>query len=345
MLKTFNLLISLVLVTACGTPSTTSTDNELPKNSTSEVLRNWNVSEITPIGIEGVSPELIKIDDGDFLLLTTSTAQKRVFTSKDGVAFTQLDTNLPIGSDYSLLQKSDGTWLLYFVGFDMPRPQNNSGGKPAPNPDGQPMPMPIPDGQLSPLPNQQPAQQMSAVKGKKKIFVSTSTDLISFGEPIFTGIEQPDESPAWGVPDTYFDTNGNFQMMWVAMVDGERYEVLKTATSIDGINFSENSRYVIKGGFVDPYMLQAEESNWVLMLSTTPDDSRLPQKIYMATSDDGLTWDIGKEPILSATDLNYLDPTAVKISDDQWRIIFSVADKDKAISGPHQYQSALLTLK
>lgn len=343
MLKRLNILISLALVTACGSPSTTSGDNGVPENSTSEVSRNWNVSEITPVGIEGVSPELIKNDNADFLLLTTSTAQKRVFSSKDGVTFTQLDTNLPIGSDYSLIQKSDGTWLLYFVGFDMPRPQNNSGGQPAPNPDGQPMP--IPDGQLLPLPNQQPAQQMNAVKGKKKIFVSTSSDLVSFGEPIFTGIEQPDESPAWGVPDTYFDANGNIQMMWVAMVDGERFEVLKTATSIDGINFSENSQYVIKDGFVDPYMLQVEESNWVLMLSTTPDDSRLPQKIYMATSEDGLKWNIEKEPILAASDLNYLDPTAVKISDNQWRIIFSVADKDKAISGPHQYQTAVLTLK
>ena len=341
MIQRLIIVISLVLVTACGSPSTTNANNEGTNNLTSEASTNWSLSEIVPIGIQGVSPELIKIDNGDFLLLTTSTAQKRVFSSKDGVSFTQLDTVLPIGSDYSVLQKSDGTWLLYFVAFDMPKPQNNPGGQPAPNPGSQPLPNP--DGQLLPNPNQQPAQQMSAVKGKKKIFVSTSVDLISFAEPIFTGIEQPDESPAWGVPDTYFDANGNIQMMWVAMVDGERYEVLKTATSIDGINFTENSQYVIKGGFVDPYMLEVEESNWVLILSTTPDDSRLPQEIYMATSVDGLKWNIDKKPILAKSDLNYLDPAAVKISDNQWRIIFSVADKDNAISGPHQYQTAILT--
>jgi hypothetical protein len=334
-------LISLALLTACGAPSTTTANSDAPENLASDAVASWSVSEIAPIGIEGVSPELIKTDNGDFLLLTTSTAQKRVFSSKDGVSFTQLDTNLPIGSDYSLLQKNDGTWLLYFVGFDMPQPQNNPGGQPAPNPDGQPLPNP--DGQPLPDPNQQPAQQMNAVMGKKKVFVATSNDLVTFGEPVFTGIEQPDESPAWGVPDTYFDANGNIQMMWVAMVDGERYEVLKTASSVDGISFSESSQYVIKDGYVDPFMLQVEDSNWILLLSTTPDDSRLPQKIYLATSKDGLKWDIEKEPILAASDLNYLDPTAVKISDNQWRIIFSVADKDKAISGPHQYQTAILT--
>lgn len=334
-------LISLALLTACGAPSSTTADSDAPENVASDAVANWSVSEISPIGIEGVSPELIKTDNGDFLLLTTSTAQKRVFSSKDGVSFTQLDTNLPIGSDYSLLQKNDGTWLLYFVGFDMPQPQNNPGGQPAPNPDGQPLPNP--DGQPLPDPNQQPAQQMNAVMGKKKVFVATSSDLVTFGEPVFTGIEQPDESPAWGVPDTYFDANGNIQMMWVAMVDGERYEVLKTASSVDGISFSESSQYVIKDGYVDPFMLQVEDSNWILLLSTTPDESRRPQKIYLATSKDGLKWDIEKEPILAASDLNYLDPTAVKISDNQWRIIFSVADKDKAISGPHQYQTAILS--
>ena len=86
-----------------------------------------------------------------------------------------------------------------------------------------------------------------------------------------------------------------------------------------------------------------EKDNWILILSTTPDPSRLPQRLYMATSTDGKDWNIDKEPILFDEQINYLDPAAVKIGENQWRLIITTVEKDKAMTGPYKYLSSVLT--
>lgn len=281
-----------------------------------ETSNTWQLSEVTDIGLEGVSPEIILEASGNFLLLTTAMTQQRAFSSKDGVAFTPVNVNLPIGSDYSIIQKADGSYLLYYVGFDMPKVD----------------------------PNQNPGEQVQPNNSKKKVFVSSTNDLRTFTEPVFTGIEQSDDSPAWGVPDTYLDLSGNIKMMWVEMSQGDSSESLFTATSSDGISFTRDGAAVITGGYVDPYMLQVAPNDWILLLSTTPDKRKLPQKLFVAYSPDGENWQIEKEPLLTEDKFNYLDPAAVKTSDNTWRIIYSRADLDKAISGPHSYVSGVLKL-
>ncbi len=276
----------------------------------------WQITNTKELAIEGVSPELIQNRDGEFLLFTTSPAQQRVFKSTDGNNFVPESLNLPMGADYSVIEKNNGTYLLYFVGFEM-----------------QP-----------PLPNQQQGQVQKPPMGQKKVFVSTSEDLKTFSEPIFTGIEQPDETPAWGVPDTYLDLQGNVKMMWVEILEGENTESLITATSQDGINFTRDEGVALTGGYVDPYMLQVADNDWILLLSTTPDQRRLPQKLYVAYSADGLTWQVDKNPLLQDKNINYLDPAAVKTAENTWQIIYSKADLDKAISGPHVYESGVLQL-
>lgn len=281
------------------------------------------------LGIEGVSPELIAHPDGGYLLLATGLSQNLVYRSEDGVSFTpDSGMRIPRGSDYSLLQKPDGTWLLYYVSFDAPTTQPAQPAEPA-----QPGQPPQPPA---------PPQPMDPKSVKKVVMVSSSTNLNSFPDGVPTGIRQDQPGPAWGVPDTYIAPDGSYRMMWVDMPAGEEWEVLRTATSQDGITFTPDEGYAITDGYVDPFMLKAETGDWVLLLSTTPAEQRLPQKVYVATSPDGLTWDIGKDPLLEDNARNYLDPSAVETAPGEWLVVISVANKANAISGPHEYVGATL---
>lgn len=294
---------SLLLLTGCQSATVESSEPEV--SASEEAVSSTfqlNVDEIT--NLEGVSPELIEDPSGGYLLLTTGLGQNRVYRSADGVTFTPDSSfRVPMGSDYSLVQKPDGTWLLYYITFD---------GPPA-----------------------EPGQPMDPQKAIKTVMVSTAEELTSFSDGVPTGIKQDKPGPAWGVPETYITPDGTYQMMWVDMVDGENSEVLRTANSTDGITFTANEGFVISGGYVDPFMLRTAANDWVLLLSTTP--AKLPQKIFVAKSTDGIDWDIDPTPLLEDAEKNYLDPAAVATGPGQWLVVLSTAEKDNAISGPHNY--------
>ena len=299
--------------------STTSSDSEMGAGKSEQTASGFTLELGEPLGIEGVSPELIAHPDGGYLLLVTGLGQDRVYRSDDGQTFTpDRDMRIPMGSDYSLLQKPDGTWLLYYVGFDMPRMQPGEPGQPV-----------------------QPADPKTM---KKKVMVSQSSDLSSFPDGVPTGIQQEEPGPAWGVPDTYMGPDGTYRMMWVDMPEGERWEVLRTATSQDGITFTPDEGYAITDGYVDPFMLKAEDGDWVLLLSTTPATERLPQRIYVATSPDGVQWDIEDDPILFDEDRNYLDPAGVETSQGEWLVVISTVEKANALTGPYEYVKVQLQL-
>ena len=264
------------------------------------------------LSIGGGSPELIADPRGGYLLLTTGMSTDKAYRSSDAITFTpDPSMQVPQGNDYSLLQRPDGTWLLYYV--------------------------------VATAPAGQPGQPPDPSKALKTVMVSQSSDLASFGPGSPTGIGQQVPGPAWGVPDTYRAPDGTYRMMWVDRAPGQNWEVLRTATSADGVTFSADPGYVISDGYVDPFMLRAEEGDWVLLLSTTPATQRLPQKIFVARSVDGRTWTIDPAPLLESADRNYLDPAAVQVGDGVWRVVLSAAARANAIQGPHTYVAATLT--
>lgn len=296
-------VFSLLILTGCQSGTVGSPEPEV--TASEEALTTsfqLSVDEVT--NLEGVSPELIEDPSGGYLLLTTGLGQNRVYRSDDGVSFTPDPSfRVPMGSDYSLVQKPDGSWLLYYITFDGPPGE--------------------------------PGKPMDPSKAIKTVMVSTSEELTSFGDGVPTGIKQDKPGPAWGVPETYITPYGKYEMMWVDMVEGENSEVLRTANSTDGITYTPNDGFVISGGYVDPFMLRTDANDWVLLLSTTP--AKLPQKIYVARSSDGIDWDIDPTPLLEDAEKNYLDPAAVSTGAGEWLVALSAADKDNAISGPHNY--------
>jgi len=268
------------------------------------------------IGIEGVSPELIALPEGGYLLFVTGLGEDRVYRSDDAITFApEPSVQVPMGSDYSLLQKPDGTWLLYYV---MMEGEPGEPGEPG-----------------------APGEPMDPAMAKKAVMVSASQDLRTFAQGSSTGISQQTAGRAWGVPDTYIGPDGTYRMMWVDKAVGQNWEVLRTASSSDGLSFTADEDFVISDGYVDPFMMRAEEGDWLLLLSTTP--GRLPQKIFVATSPDGITWDIPKSPLLEASDRNYLDPTAVETSEGVWQVILSTVPLADALSGPYEYVSGVFT--
>jgi hypothetical protein len=294
---------SLLILTGCQSGTVDSPEPEVTASEEAMITTfQLSVDEVT--NLEGVSPELIEDPSGGYLLLTTGLGQNRVYRSDDGVSFTPDPSfRVPMGSDYSLVQKPDGSWLLYYITFDGPPGE--------------------------------PGKPMDPSKAIKTVMVSTSEELTSFGDGVPTGIKQDKPGPAWGVPETYITPDGEYEMMWVDMVEGENSEVLRTANSTDGITYTPNEGFVISGGYVDPFMLRTDANDWVLLLSTTP--AKLPQKIYVAKSTDGIDWDIDPTPLLEDAEKNYLDPAAVSTGAGEWLVVLSTADKDNAISGPHNY--------
>jgi hypothetical protein len=301
-------VLLLLLISGCQSASDDqSTPEESASTETTSSTFQLNIDEV--IDVEGVSPELIEDPSGGYLLLTTGLGQNRVYRSADGASFTPDPSfRVPMGSDYSLIQKPDGSWLLYYITFD---------GPPA-----------------------EPGQPMDPQKAIKTVMVSASDELTSFEDGVPTGIKQDKPGPAWGVPETYLTPDGSFQMMWVDMVEGESSEVLRTANSADGITYTPNEGFVISGGYVDPFMLRSDAEDWVLLLSTTP--AKLPQKIYLARSTNGIDWEVDADPLLEDPDKNYLDPVAVQSEAGKWLVVLSTAAKDNAISGPHNYVLATL---
>jgi len=100
------------------------------------------------------------------------------------------------------------------------------------------------------------------------------------------------------------------------------FEVIKSAISDNGTVFTEESGFRTEDGYVDSYTLKAEDGDWIGLFATTPDETRLPQQIYVGTSPDGLTWTIESEPIITVSGGNALDPTAVLLADGSYRVYY-----------------------
>ena len=283
------------------TPTTTAAPTTtLAPTTTAAPEPVWSIGEITPLGIEGVSPEIVQRADGSFLLLATGPSSG-AYSSSDGLAFARdASVAIPQGADYSLLQAPDGSWRLYYVDF-----QQIGGATPGQPPD--------------------PSKVLKTVK------VSTAGGLDAFAPGQPTGIGQTEPGPAWGVPDTYTLPDGRTAMLYVEM--GDRDENIALATSIDGVTFTVEPTPAFTGGYVDPYVVQLDDGSYVALLSTTP--GRPPQRLHLATSDDGVTWSVDDEPFLVDERIGYLDPAAVRIGPDEWLLVISTAEGDP-IGGMHE---------
>ncbi len=120
-------------------------------------------------------------------------------------------------------------------------------------------------------------------------------------------------------------------------------EVILSATSTDatGTSFVQDAGFRFTGGYVDSAIIQADAGNWVALVSTGP--GAPPQRLYAATSTDGLTWEVNTKA-LTGTNVNSLDPTAVKTGTNTWRVYYSQSPASDPFSN-HKVVVGNLTLK
>ena len=260
-----------------------------------DLVDAWSIDNIQETGIRGVSPELVDID-GEFTLFVTSLDPQRVWLGDGSGGFAPAPLEVPPGADFTVIDEGS-QWRIYWADFiEMPRA-------------GQPM---SPD-------------------AKKQVVSATTTDFRSFSPAAPTGVQQVGEGRAWGVPDTVVGPDGTVHMYWVDEVEGERREVLRHATSANGIDFTVSAEPVMFGGYVDPFVFRAEEGDWLMLLSTTPHPSELPQKLHLARSSDGVAWEVDPTPLLTDPERNYLDPTAYPTAEGEWQIVFATSPKDSPL--------------
>lgn len=264
-----------------------------PQNPTVDLASNWEISTLQPTGVIGVSPELLVVD-GTTTLIVTSLSEKKYWTSDNDSDFSPQQISMPPGADYTAIKQTDGSWRLYFSDFA------ESMGQAPPSPD-----------------------------SLKAVFTMTTTDFVSFSPGRETGVAQDNPGRAWGVPDTIVGPDGLVYMYWVDEVEGERWEVIRLATSSDGVNFQVREEPVIFDGYVDPFVMKAEDGDWLMLLSTTPHPSELPQKLHLARSNDGIAWEVDPNPLLEEGGWNYLDPSAIP-QGNSWLVVASRVREEEA---------------
>jgi hypothetical protein len=181
--------------------------------------------------------------------------------------------------------------------------------------------------------------------GEKEIFAADiSDDGLILSNSTATGFSSQG-SKAWGVPDAVRIPDGRIRIYWVEdpQAGVRADEVIVSATSSDssGTSFVRDAGQRTTGGYVDFEVLRAKKGDWVAVMSTTPatiPDS--PQGIHVATSTDGLSWDVLPDN-LAPTTKSYLDPTGIAIGPNQWQLVMS---ESESVLGDREYSLVHTTL-
>ena len=178
--------------------------------------------------------------------------------------------------------------------------------------------------------------------GRGKFRTATSKDGLDWMVESDIGIAQEHDRAAWGVPDSFVLADGRVRIMWTDMLPGKRREVLRSATSSDGVSFRTDDGVRLTGGFVDSYVLPGAPG--FMLVSTSPPGGpvRDSQRLFLATSEDGLEWISGETPLLDRSPRNALDPTAILLEEGRWRIYYTLTDGPQPFSG-FRIASAILT--
>ena len=178
--------------------------------------------------------------------------------------------------------------------------------------------------------------------GQAKISTATSIDGINWTKDDETGIVQEHDRKAWGVPDSFMLPNGQIRIIWTDMVKQKKLEVLRSATSSDGVYFNLDEGLRLSGGFVDSYVLNGLPN--YMIVSTTPPGGPIknPQRLFLANSVNGMDWKTNDYPLLDRSPRNALDPTSVYLGNNTWRIYYTLTDDSNPFEG-FKIASAILT--
>jgi len=155
----------------------------------------------------------------------------------------------------------------------------------------------------------------------------SDANCLSFGAATLasTGMQVSKDTKAWGVPDPVRLPDGRIRIYIVESpsLSSSCPEKVASYISSDGISFTKESGWRLEGGFVDTEVLRAKDGEWVMVMADGPGCGDRVQKLYMSTSNDGLTW--AKPQRISGSDLSRLDPTGYEVSANVFRIYYATS--------------------
>ena len=190
-----------------------------------------------------------------------------------------------------------------------------------------------------------------APSGKKIRFATVTGNTLAHGSVSdlnVAGASVPQNERAWGVPDSVVMPDGRVRVYWVladqATAKPGLPESVVSATSTDATatTFVRDPGARLTGGYVDTDILRAVDGDWVMMVSTGPGAGT--QYLYMATSKDGLSWDVLPNPI-STNSESALDPTGYETGTNTWRIYYASAAPGKRTDENYILKRATLSWK
>jgi hypothetical protein len=257
-----------------------------PLHSASALVE-WALAEdAVALNITGVSPHVERTGNADRLWYPGGLAGTAVADCNDAGACTSVSITGRLGSDFTAITLPNGTRRAYFVEISP-----NAGTK-----------------------------SVSSAACLTTACTSVGTSTIAAADLVVSQTVK-----AWGVPDAVVTPDGKVRLYVVeSPVEGNCTEKLASYISSDGITFTKETGWRLENGIsVDPEILRAKNGDWLMVLADGPGCSDRIQKLYVATSNDGLTWATPQK--ISGSDLRRLDPTGYEISTNVFRIYYATA--------------------
>ena len=254
---------------------------------TAGAVVEWGLTEdAVSLGLTGVSPHVERTGNADRLWYPGGLAGTAVADCTDAGACTSVPVTGRLGSDFTAITLPNGTRRAYFVEISP-----NAGTK-----------------------------SVSSAACSTAACTAVGTSTVAAAELIVS-----QNVKAWGVPDAVVTPDGKVRLYVVeSPVEGNCTEKLASYISSDGITFTKEAGWRLENGIsVDPEILRAKTGEWLMVLADGPGCGDRVQKLYMSTSNDGLTWATPQK--ISGSDLRRLDPTGYEVSANVFRVYYATA--------------------
>ena len=275
-----------------------------PLHSASALVE-WALAEdAVSLGLTGVSPHVERTGNADRLWYP-SLAGTIVSDCSDAGACTSVPVTGRLGSDFTAITLPNGTRRAYFV-------ETTAGAT---------------------------TKSVSSAACLTTACTAVGTSTIAAAELVVS-----QNVKAWGVPDAVVTPDGKVRLYVVENPsDGSCTEKLASYISADGITFTKEAGWRLENGIsVDPEILRAKTGDWIMVLADGPGCSDRVQKLYVATSNDGLTWSTPQK--ISSSDLSRLDPTGYEVSTNVFRIYYATAPAGQGVNATYTIKRGTISI-
>jgi hypothetical protein len=255
---------------------------------TASALVEWALAEdAVSLGLTGVSPHVERTGNADRLWYPGGLAGTAVADCNDAGACASVPVTGRLGSDFTAITLPNGTRRAYFVEISMTPGANT--------------------------------KSVSSAACLTTACTAVGTSTIAAAELVVSQTVK-----AWGVPDAVLTPDGKVRLYVVeSPTQGNCPEKVASYISSDGVSFTKEAGWRLEGGYVDTEVLRAKSGDWVMVMADGPGCGDRVQKLYMSTSNDGLTWATPQK--ISGSDLRRLDPTGYEVSTNVFRIYYATA--------------------